>query len=407
MVFVALLARVAFIFALHCYRFNTSHWSLFESCDIAYSLAMGRGYTRFVEVGPSSWLAPVYPWVVAINFMLFGVYSKAAALAVLLFNSTAAALTSWAIDRIAQRIFNETVALWSGWLWALFPLSIYYSAYWFWDTTLSALLLSLVFLLTLRMQSDDRILQWCGYGVLWGLIGLTNPTILIWLPFAGLWLAWHLYRHHKRVVAPVLLGTALFWATLSPWLVRNYVVFDEPLLLRTGFGPNLRGGNNPQAQGWWVTAYSYDDPVLFEQYKRQGELAFSTEQGRLAREWIAANPGRFAELCVRRFVFFWIGIPGPGLENIKCAMFLIAALLSFGGLLFAFKERSDGAFLFATLLLSFPAVYYITFPQSRYRHVIEPELLLLAVFCVYRVMATRLSKKPHASDQELVTTGRN
>ena len=406
MVVVGLLARVAFIFAFHCYRFSPSHWAIFESCDIASSLATGRGYTLFAGAGPSAWLAPIYPWVVAVCFMVFGVYAKAAALAVLLFNSTAAALTSWAIYRIAQRVFNDTVAVWSGWIWALFPLSIYYSAYWLWDTTLSALLLSLVFLLTLRMQNDDRPLLWCGYGVLWGLVGLTNPTMLIWLPFSGLWLAWHLYRHQKRLIAPVLLGTALFWATMSPWLARNYVVFHEPLLLRTGFGPNLRGGNNPQAQGWWVIAYSYDNPVLFEQYKRQGEVAFSTEQGRLAREWISANPGRFAELCVRRFVFFWIGIPGPGTEAVKCALFLVAALLSFGGLWFAFKDRVDGAFLFATLLVFFPAVYYITFPQSRYRHVIEPELLLLAVFCVYRLLSARFSKKPITSDVELLTTGK-
>jgi 4-amino-4-deoxy-L-arabinose transferase-like glycosyltransferase len=406
MVGVGLLVRVLCVVVLHCYRFNPSHWSVFESCEIAYSLAMGHGYVLFPGAGPSAWLAPLYPWVVTISFLVLGINSHAAAFAILLFNSTVAALTSWAIYRVGQQVFNKTIATWSGWIWALLPTSIYYSIYWFWDTTLSTFLLSVAFLLTLRLRDDDRLLHWFGYGVFWGVIGLTNPSILIWLPFAGCWLLLRLYRQQKRYVTPILLGTAMFWITLSPWLVRNYVVFGEPLLLRTGLGPNLRGGNNPEAQGWWVTSYSYDDPVLFEQYKRMGELPYASEQGRLAREWIAAHPGRFAELCVRRFVFFWIGIPGPGSEAVKSAMFMVASMLSFGGLWLAVRKRVPGSFLFATLVIFFPAVYYITFPQSRYRHIIEPGLLLLAVFCVYRMVSTGLSKTQRTSGEQLTTAAK-
>jgi len=41
-----------------------------------------------------------------------------------------------------------------------------------------------------------------------------------------------------------------------------------------------------------------------------------------------------------------------------------------------------GVFLFATLLLFYPLIYYISVPEARYRHAIEPELAILAVFLV-------------------------
>jgi 4-amino-4-deoxy-L-arabinose transferase-like glycosyltransferase len=387
MVGLGLLARILYLVIFRCYIFQRSHWFEFESCEIAYSLVNGRGYTLVAGGGPSAWLAPIYPWTIAIFFLLFGALSHAAAFAVLAFNSLVAALTSWTTYQIARKVFSQSVAVWSGWIWALWPPSVYYSVYWLWDTALSTFLLSLVLLLTLAMRDDSRILRWCVYGLLWGVIGLTNPSLLVWLPFSGCWLAWQLHRSGKRYLTPVLVSSLAFFVTLSPWLVRNYMVFDNPILLRNGFGPNLRGGNNPDAQGWWVVDYSYNNPSLLEQYRKLGELASCNEQARLAREWILAHRARFANLCLRRFVIFWIGNPGFGLASVGISVLGIAAmrtvliLMAWGGLWFAIKRHVRGAFLFATLLASYPLMYYITFPQSRYRHPIEPELLILIVFC--------------------------
>ena len=48
----------------------------------------------------------------------------------------------------------------------------------------------------------------------------------------------------------------------------------------------------------------------------------------------------------------------------------------------ALRQKRMGAGLFALLLLSYPTVYYFVFAHARYRHPIEPELLILAVFLV-------------------------
>ena len=67
---------------------------------------------------------------------------------------------------------------------------------------------------------------------------------------------------------------------------------------------------------------------------------------------------------------------------VKNLVFLASSLLSIGGLLLAFKRRVHGVFLFATLLLFYPLTYYISVPEPRYRHAIEPELVILAMFLI-------------------------
>jgi 4-amino-4-deoxy-L-arabinose transferase-like glycosyltransferase len=385
MVLVGLVTRVLYVVIAHSYRFSDAHWSTFEMANLGYSLALGHGFSSPFsgDTGPSAWTAPVYPWVISIVFRVFGVCSPGAAFALLVFNSVFSALTSWTIYRIARRVFSETVAVWSGWVWALLPYAIYWSVSWIWETTVSAFLLSLLFMLTLEMEGDDRLWSWFRYGLLWGITALTNTSVIAWLPFSGCWLAYQLHRRGKRFVMPAVFSALVFWATLMPWLVRNYSVFDKPVFIRGDLGVELHIGNNPQAEGWWVKTYHPgNNSYLYELYKEMGEAAFDAREANQAKDWIAQHPKRFLVLTFRRFVFFWAGIPRGGLEQVKNLLFLGSSLLAIGGLLLAVKQRVHGVFLFATLLGFYPLIYYITFPTPRYRHAIDPELVVLAIFLI-------------------------
>src|SRR5664279_5060364 len=395
MVLIGFSLRVLYIAVAHSYKFRTTDANFsfgWEIGRIAYSLANGHGFSSPFggDTGPSAWTAPVYPWIVSLAFRAFGCYSNAASFALLTFNSLCSALTAWAIYCTGRRVFNEKVALWSGWIWALLPYIMYWSVRWIWETSLTALLLSLAFMLTVEMEGDDRLTSWTGYGVLWGVIGLTNPSTLSFVPFAGCWLAYQLYRRGKRFVLPAIVAAVLFWMTMMPWLVRNYMVFHQPVFVRDNVGVEIRCGNNPLAEGVWVGMYHpSQNPILYRQYQEMGELAYSVEQSRLAKQWIAGNPKQFANLKFRRVVFYWNGLPRlskiQALEQFKNSLFLASSLLSIAGLVLAIKHRVHGVFLFASLLLVYPLIYYVTFPQPRYRHPIDPELVILGVYLFTQV----------------------
>ncbi len=167
MVLVAFLVRVLWIILAHTYRIRTSedNWGFgWEIGRLGYSLANGHGFSSPFggDTGPSAWTAPIYPWFVSVAFRLFGNYSRAAAFWLLVFNSGFAALTCWTIYRTARRLFNETVAVWSGWIWALLPYTIFWSVREIWETSISAFLLSLLFMLTVEMEGDERrlLMDW-------------------------------------------------------------------------------------------------------------------------------------------------------------------------------------------------------------------------------------------------------
>ncbi len=424
MMLAGFLARFGYVLIAHSYRFRTNDANFafgWEIGRIAYSIVTGRGFSSPFggETGPSAWTAPVYPYIVALSFRLFGIYSHGAAIALLGFNSLCGALTCWPIVRIARRVFNDRVAFWSGWIWALLPYTVYWAVRFVWETSLAALLLTLLLMLTLDMEGDRRILSWFGYGLLWGVAALTNPAVLTFLPFSGLWLAYQLYRRRLGFLLPVAVAAGVFWLTLLPWQIRNYEVFHKLVFIRDNAAIEIRCGNNPLAEGIWVAMYHPSQNfLLFQQYKQMGESAFAAEQGRLAKQWISEHPEKFAVLTLRKFIFFWADIPATStvpdwmvehnrkwaakafhpvvfredgtprlwltniVQEIKPSLFLATSLLAIGGLLLAIKRRVHGIYLFVSLLAFYPLIYYFAFPQPRYRHPIEPELLILGVYLV-------------------------
>ena len=50
------------------------------------------------------------------------------------------------------------IALWSAWLWALYPAAMQYAVKWVWDMALTAFLFAWVIVLALRLRGvgDDR-----------------------------------------------------------------------------------------------------------------------------------------------------------------------------------------------------------------------------------------------------------
>jgi len=122
----------------------------------------------------------------------------------------------------------------------------------------------------------------------------------------------------------------------------------------------------------------------FERFQRVGELAYAAECKRLAFDWIRANPGRFAIVSFKRFFYYWNGVPkATGSRapwDFRNSLLLAWSALAIWGLGRALRQKRRGAWLFAGLILTYPTTYYFVYPHARYRHPLEPELLILAVF---------------------------
>jgi len=394
----AFAVRIALILLHRSYHFSAvnEHYSFgLETGSIARALAAREGFSSPFKghTGPTAWLAPLYPAMVALVFKLCGTFSDAAGFVVLAINSFFSALTCAPIYHIGRRTVGRAPALWAGWLWAVVPHFGKWPTEWVWEISLSALFVGLVYWLTLvlaerkhtRSPEEDQPtrMRWGIFGVLWGIVFLTNPALATLLPFSLAWI-W-LHGRRRGFVRHVVLVVVIAFVIIAPWLARNRVVMGHWVFLRDNFGFELHLGNYHGSFGMgWGGRHPSVNPLEYERYLRVGEVAYVAEHQREALAFIRQYPREFAELCWKRFASFWDGRsllvadnPAPWTPSLFFAFSLVAAL----GLALAFDRRIRGAGLFAWIVL-YPLPYYITYPQPRYRHAVEPEMLLLVCFAV-------------------------
>jgi 4-amino-4-deoxy-L-arabinose transferase-like glycosyltransferase len=393
MVLLSFVVQVAVIGIFRQYRTRTieDHFGFgFEMGRVGRSIALGQGFSNPYgdDTGPSAWEPPLYPYLIAAVFKIFGIYTYASAWALLSINSLFASLTTIPVFLIAHRTFSERVTIWSARAWALNPYVWYWSVHWIWDTTLTPLILALVFLVALELQDCPGLRGWILFGALWGVAALANPASLSFLPFCGLWIWWRRHRRKLPSLAGVTLSALVFFLVLSPWLIRNYEVFGRFVFIRDDFGLQFRLGNNKFSDGMLFASLQPNlNQPEFEYFKRMGELKYEAFCRQRAFDWIRAHPSRFAVISLKRFFYYWNGVPRPTNSvspvDFRSSLFLASSVLAIWGAGRAVRQKRPGAWLFAGLILTYPTVYYFVFPHARYRHPIEPELFILMVFLLF------------------------
>jgi hypothetical protein len=402
-VLLSFLLQVAAIGILHQYRTRPGEDDFgfgFEMGRIGRSIALGQGFSNPYggNTGPSAWEPPLYPYLIGGVFKIFGIYTYASAWVLLSINSLLAAVTTIPVYFIAHRTFGPRVAIWSALAWAFNPYVWYWSVHWIWDTTFTPLMLALIFLVSLEMSSTERGPGWRGwaiFGALWGVGALANPTMLSFLPFCGLGIWRQRYRRGLPSMAGVAFSSLVFFLVLSPWLVRNYEAFHRFVFIRDDFGLQLRLGNNKLADGMLIATLQPNlNKLELENFQHMGEIGYEAYCRQRAFEWIRENPGRFAIISMKRFFYYWNGVPrntdSVAPWDFRSSLFLASSVLAIWGLGRALRQKRPGAWLFAGLVATYPTVYYFVYPHARYRHPLEPELIILMVFLLSEVRIRRL-----------------
>jgi 4-amino-4-deoxy-L-arabinose transferase-like glycosyltransferase len=365
---------------------------MFESGDIAVSLAQGHGFSSpfRVPTGPTAWMTPVYPLLLAGVFRIFGVYSFNSYLAATGLNILFATLTCIPIFFAGKRISGAALGATAAWLWAIFPNAILIPFESMWDASLSALLAAIILWATLALADSRRVRDWLAYGLLWGFTLMTNPTLESLLPFLLIWLAYCAYKQTRSwlVIARPLLALAVAILCCVPWTARNYDVFHTFVPLRSVLGLQLWMGNNAQASPIWLGhLHPINDPVERAMYVQMGEIHYMRYKRDEALAYMRAHPRREAYLIWNRFVALWAGgTPDPVADffRIHDAWFryvllfnILVALGALAGIVLLAWRRSIYTLPLAVFPVVFPFAYYLTLAAPRYRLPIDPVVILL------------------------------
>jgi Dolichyl-phosphate-mannose-protein mannosyltransferase len=353
-----------------------------ELGTLAQSLLAGQGLSSPFggSTGPTALLAPGYPVVIALIFRIFGSFTFAAAIAVMVMQVLFSVMTVLLIMHIAQRCFDSRTADLAGVFWAV-SLPLLWMPTIFWETCLSTLLLVGMIALALHCEQKPSGFLWALMGSYCGLAALVNPALSMALVALVGWAAW---QTRKTVQYSPLLGLLALLLVFAPWPIRNARALGAFIPLRSTVGLELWMGNRAGATGFLdESVFPLFNRREYDQYVAKGEAAYMSEKSALAKTYTRAHPAEFLRLSGVRFTRFW---SGTGTRD-GSVIFMLHAVVTtaLGGMgiwrLWR-KRRFSVAALFLLPLLLFPLPYYITHAEFRYRLVVDPLLTVLAAYAV-------------------------
>jgi len=376
---------------------DANHIHAWEQGNVARALLAGHGFgSPFGSMQPSAVMPPVYPLIVAAFFGIFGIHTAQSIQAIHAFDCLINALACIPVFLLARRSFGERTALWTAWGWALFPNGIYFSAAWAWSTHLLLLCLLWLLYLTQKMEGSSRFWLWAGFGTLAGFSALTEPSILVVIPFLLLLAMWRLARAGKRWLRPGIVASFALALVISPWLIRDAVVFHRFIPIRDSMGLELWMGNNGNGMHWTNDAqHPLHDATEWAAYNA-GELAYMDHKAEQAKAYIQDHPGWYAKMCVRRAFYLWTGywsldsdylaMEPADPANIPFATGM--TLLGLLGLLLAWREQPFEVMRYAGVLFLFPLIYYFAHPEPYHLRPLDPFLVILGCSAILSLRAS-------------------
>ncbi|HUP02034.1 MAG TPA: glycosyltransferase family 39 protein [Gemmatimonadota bacterium] len=385
---------------------STDHfWQYgYEMGQIAASLSSGDGFSwpswSAYPQGPTAWMAPIQPFLMGAAFKAFGAYSVRAAVAIELFQVVVSALSCVLLYFIGRRVFNAPTGLIAATLFALYPPSIHFAVQKLWSTSLLAACLLLLTLMLLGLAARPDLRRGMRVGAVLGFTALVEPVVVAALPFVLVWLYWHAAGPSRMILKTATGLMVAFCLVISPWLLRNYSVFGEFVFIKSNFGHELFLGNNEYGGGGAnqrgssirsAFAESGQDP-----WTRPEEPAFNRFLLHEAIDFMADNPLQTARSILTRVARYWtvMGPVNTWQEQLSLVTYLAILGLAGAGL-FLTDLRNSGVQLLVVFLVSIPIPNYLTIVHHyRYRLPIEPFLVLLAAYALYKLLE-RVWNRPH------------
>jgi 4-amino-4-deoxy-L-arabinose transferase-like glycosyltransferase len=366
-----------------------------------------HGEFGFTPEEPTSLRPPLYPFLVAGVYWLFGVENFAAVRLLQALLSLATVLVAY---RLGRAVASERVALWLAGLCCFYP-SLLGSNNLLLTETLFTGLLTLFCLLTVRAWQTGSLGLAAAAGAVLGLAALTRSVVWLFPPVLAVFLLFAWPGGLVRRLAAAGTVALAFALTVAPWAVRNSRLQETFVAIDVMGGRNFMMGNYRHTplyrswdaisitgeKAWWREVHEAYPP---ERRRTQGQV----DQLALRRglEFVRENPGLTALRCVVKFFDFWglerelvagaargyLGpVSKPGLAAAALVIFgsyAVALLLGIFGLVMAPLEDRR-AWWFLLLVVAFVCgMHTAVFGHSRYHLPLMPLVLLFTAAALVR-----------------------
>lgn len=286
-----------------------SHWNpkhMLENDLInvhAIELAQQGIWFHNAEGLPSGRRPIGYPMLLALCYKVFGVNLMVA----WTLNLVLYGLTILFLFMMAQKIFGEKIALITGLLFAVYPMSIYSIKLLTDEHLLLPVWYAGLFMLIQILAGRKFKLDWLWLGLIFGYATMIR-THTIFMPVVVGATFWLLKRPWKEILGKIFLVFLVMQIINIPWVIRNYKAWGIPVLytatgsfvysqVNSTAGPE--GGGHIPREG--EPGYSAD---FFDHAAATNEGRMHQIATREMKKWICQHPFQFLELGTARLLDF-------------------------------------------------------------------------------------------------------
>lgn len=400
--------RLIWIFAMPTYPETDFMWYHVKGTEIAEGKGFLHGiypYYTGIPGMPTAFRPIGYPGTLAVLYFIFGSHFIVAKL----FNVVLSALIMFLTYKLANKFFGSKIAFVTLLIFALSPLAITYNSITGSEILFSALLMLSIYLF---FNKNNPII----IGLLIGYLTLVRPIGMFFPIIFALYVFIRNDINLKHKIKYIVTFGLVVAVVVTPWLVRNYFAFGEPVFSTNG-GYVIYVNNNPYATGSWSDPFKYPDSPLLK-YKtedRFDEMAIHKVGEELAIEWIKDNPEKFLELAFLRIAnSYWfktddimwsmtIGVnkwhhltsKAVKLEkllyrpfNILLFIFILYAIVRF-----IRYRKTDFTTFILLVFLYFNAMMFVLEGNPRYVFPLHPIYTIGVAFIMFSVLKTIFPKQ--------------
>lgn len=338
--------------------------------EMAANLASGKGLTQLIDgsLTPVIYRSPGFPMFLAGIYYIFGHHYITAKI----IQAVIGALFCIVIFLIANMIYdNAIIGLIASLFTALYKPFI--SGFYYYGGPASlrseyfcTFMVGLAILALFYFIKKEDIKTGILAGIFMGLAVLTRTEFALFPIVLIIYLLYISKLSLKVLLKKYFVVYLFIILTISPWIVRNYIVFKEFIPLSTTGGITFWVGNNALANGGESNpAWSWKD----------GDSKKDREYFKKGIEYLKNNPKRVPKLFIRKILVHW----APFAEGFKLFNSFYAFILLFGsaGILF-FRKKTILENILLLIFLSTTLSAIITYGEPRYRYPYEPYLIIFS-----------------------------
>ena len=337
---------------------------------------------------PNLWVPPLYAYYLYLlsflnfenqNFVLLVLFSQAilASISVVIFY------------KLNKFFFSQKICAYSSLLFSFFPLYLYSNAQ-ISSISLTIFLAIFFYYFFFKIKKDKKYIDVLIYAFIGGLLILVRREFIAIIILSS----FYLFLFCKVSFKKFLLIFLITLLTISPYLMRNYIIFEK-IIIHSGFGFNLWKGNNPHSKvegsdkNVILQNYLIEEIPKDKFYRINEDKIYIKESIKNIKE----DPKKYFFLYMKKALsYFFIDI-----ESTKPIYYnpfhyipnLLLAITSLIGILLSDKKSSS--FNYLILILSF---YLFAFPifaiLPRYKIYIIPfQIIFTNIFINYLIKKRR------------------